>query len=658
MSDDDSDPPTTASFDESQHWEVLSRGADVWRHQLTEYPFDIAHDIYTSIDGSPSPLRASLWYGKREDGNDSVEDLVAALEFNSEIPDTRAKWHYNYTGLPSLLRAHILREVMGWRETRLERYFQQHPEMALQYGFFETTDTDVIQPAPPKQSRLWELWTDSFPETTKAFCRVVAKEVVRIARENNIPAPDEVFQPEATAATSKRSETRLITEKTEEVWQQAKPFVTDTFYLKRAENTSIHENAFWEQHAYMGMRENMYAQSGQHSFFIDSQRDRTPSASNHRYQMGKLTVEEIRSMLHEATRMLIGRARHNAELVGKLWAAIDITKGNPWTGKIERGEDNSITEDWLLGYKDGEVYYQWATIQIVGYDIPLVLDAVPVKRGMKRADIVDCLLENALDLVDDIELVMMDREFDSEGVKDACDKHEVCYLNGARKHESEKATCTRLRRSGKTVHIEEESVSSGPTRKRMYLPSSADDDFEAGDEEEDEDEERPDIREEMLEDLADLGIELNEEDTLHGFSALTEELREEEANEPTVGSEEDSQAYALFETNHPRVTLNEDDCEVERIHMVERMVRRYRHRWGIENGYKQIKTFRVRTTSKRHTYRFFNFVFACVLYNVWRLVDLLVKLAIEGENATYAPRVDANQFLTVAKKFYGLDPPD
>ncbi|WP_321112594.1 transposase [Halorussus salinisoli] len=341
-------------------------------------------------------------------------------------------------------------------------------------------------------------------------------------------------------------------------------------------------------------------------------------------------------------------------------AAIDITKGNPWTGKIERDEDDNITENWILGYKDGEVYYQWATIQIVGYDIPLVLDAIPVKRGMKRADIVDSLLENALDLVDDIELVMMDREFDSKGVKDACDKHGVSYLNGARKHESEKATCTRLRRAGKTVHIEEETVADGPTRKRMYLPTSTDDDPETGDTEQSEKsvEERPNIREEMRDELAELGIELDEDEAQHGFSALTKELREEEANKPTVGSKENAQAYVLFETNHPSVTLNDADSEIERIHMVERMVRRYRHRWGIENGYKQIKTFRVRTTNKRHTYRFFNFVFACVLYNVWRLVDLLVKLAIEGENATYAPRVDANQFLTVAKKYYGLDPPD
>jgi len=553
------------------------------------------------------------------------------------------------------MKAHMLRLAWDCGTTHLHRFLHSLPNICRDLGFPIAHDRDLS--GAPSQSRLWEMWNEEFTDVQREFVRTATEEALAFAREQGIPAPDPVFRPEERDITSKRSEQRLIAEKTKEVWQQAKPFVTDTFYLKRADNSMIHENAFWEQHAYMGMRENMYAQSGQHSFFIDSQRDHTPSASNHRYQIGKLTVEETRSMLHETTRMLIARARHNAELVGKLWAAIDITKGNPWTGKIERDEDDNITEDWILGYKDGEVYYQWATIQIVGYDIPLVLDAIPVKRGMKRADIVDSLLENALDLVDDIELVMMDREFDSAGVEDACDRHGVYYLNGARKHDSEKATCTRLRRAGKTVHIEEETVANGPTRKRMYLPSSADDPEPENTEESKESaEERPNIREEMHDELAELGIDLDDDDR-HGFGTFIDELRGQEANEPAVGSDEDAQAYALFETNHPSVTLSDDDSEIERIHMVERMVRRYRHRWGIENGYKQIKTFRVRTTSKRHTYRFFNFVFACVLYNVWRLVDLLVKLAIDGENATYAPRVDANQFLTVAKKYYGLDPP-
>ena len=63
----------------------------------------------------------------------------------------------------------------------------------------------------------------------------------------------------------------------------------------------------------------------------------------------------------------------------------------------------------------------------------------------------------------------------------------------------------------------------------------------------------------------------------------------------------------------------------------------------------------MRTTLKQHHYRYFRF--ACVLYNVWRLVDLLVKPSLE-DDPDYKPFVLADQFLTEAKKFFGLDPPD
>jgi IS4 transposase len=161
----------------------------------------------------------------------------------------------------------------------------------------------------------------------------------------------------------------------------------------------------------MGMREDMYARSGPVSFSLDTTRDRIPTGSTHRYQIGKLSVAEICSMLRNTTRMLIARARQHGELDRKLWAAIDVTKGFPFTGDVEDHED-----------------------------------------------------------------------------------------------------------------------------------------------------------------------------------------------------------------------------EKEFIHMIERLIRWYRRRWGIENGFKKQKHFMVRTISTERDYRFFNFVFACVLYNVWRLVDLLVKLAIDGEN--------------------------
>ncbi|WP_245742159.1 BUD32 family EKC/KEOPS complex subunit [Natrinema salaciae] len=94
--------------------------------------------------------------------------------------------------------------------------------------------------------------------------RTATEEALAFAREQGIPVPDPVFRPEERDITSRRSEQRLVAEKTKEVWKQAKPFVTDAFYLNRADNTVVHE------HAYMGMRENMCAQSGQHSFYIAS----------------------------------------------------------------------------------------------------------------------------------------------------------------------------------------------------------------------------------------------------------------------------------------------------------------------------------------------------------------------------------------------------
>jgi IS4 transposase len=58
-----------------------------------------------------------------------------------------------------------------------------------------------------------------------------------------------------------------------------------------------------------------------------------------------------------------------------------------------------------------------------------------------------------------------------------------------------------------------------------------------------------------------------------------------------------------------------------------------------------------------HGYRLFNFLFASTLYNVWRLVDLLVKLELEDE-PTHKPLVTADLFLTIAKQCFGLEPPD
>lgn len=380
-------------------------------------------------------------------------------------------------------------------------------------------------------------------------------------------------------------------------------------------------------------------------------------------------------MLRSTARQLVKRARRNGELQGKLWAAIDTTKGTPWSGDIDwvEGNDDPMPDDnHLLGYehetgKAIEYHFQWATIQIVGLDVPLVLDAVPRKRGQTKGEIVNTLLEGGLEIVPDIELVMMDREFDSGDVKAACDRHGVYYLTPGHKHTSEKAMCSRLRKAGKRVHIERQETISGPDRHRMYMPARNSDVFErvegavdedVGEGETSEEEKRNKVRQELAIDFAKVTGSEADEDGRDGpvGSDVVDEMREEEADEDLPSSEEYAKAYALFEANHPAFQPDMNADEERLPSTVEGFVERYKNRWGIENGYKKIKQFRVRTTSKDHEYRYFCFAFACVLYNVWRLVDLLVKLAFE-DNSDYSPRVSSGQFLELTPQHFDLDHP-
>jgi len=84
--------------------------------------------------------------------------------------------------------------------------------------------------------------------------------------------------------------------------------------------------------------------------------------------------------------------------------------------------------------------------------------------------------------------------------------------------------------------------------------------------------------------------------------------------------------------------------------------RRYSRRWQIENEYKSIKNdFLAKTSSKDYRVRLFYFVFAVVLYNIWRLTDFLLKADVDGE-MDYAPMLTANECVELVAS--GLIPPD
>ncbi len=111
---------------------------------------------------------------------------------------------------------------------------------------------------------------------------------------------------------------------------------------------------------------------------------------------------------------------------------------------------------------------------------------------------------------------------------------------------------------------------------------------------------------------------------------------------------DDVDRYVVFETN-AELPVEGDEDELRRA--VQRLTRRYRERWTIENGYKSLKSFIVLTTSKSHTLRYFSFIFACPLFNVWKLIDLLLRRLFGVEDGPVLP---AAQVFAAVRRATGI----
>ncbi len=94
-----------------------------------------------------------------------------------------------------------------------------------------------------------------------------------------------------------------------------------------------------------------------------------------------------------------------------------------------------------------------------------------------------------------------------------------------------------------------------------------------------------------------------------------------EATEGPEGS------YAVFVTN--RDDVSSDDAMG--------LTDRYSQRWDIENEYKSIKRFLPSIASTDFRMRCFAFMFSTLLYNVWRIVDFMMKILVYEKYDDYGP---------------------
>jgi len=514
-----------------------------------------------------SAIVSQSWF--RHDRHESVENFVCTLPVTYFEFDA----HDRYAGstryeMDTLFRVFILKECHGWaHETALIEYLECRPALCEQLGLESV----------PDQSTLWRSWHKRFITELRSTVETATRTILIKAQDADVAVPrnpERHLPSHGDEEDESDPDDQAVLDEAATITECVSRVVFSAFSLNRGEGCEIHENAYWDLQTYLGLRERLAANEGARSFIYESTRERTPLGHAHREQVHDLSIAEIREMYRQAIGRPLNEVSETEQFFRAGIVAIDITEADPFTG------DRTGHEDEIIGTKEktDEYAYQWATVQLVGNAVPIVLDARPVRKGETRLEIVEDLLNSAEELVH-VDNVLMDREFDSQHVLEMISQRGLSYVVPKRMQTSEKAQAKRL------LQRDQERYE---TDRKLHLGKN-------------------EWHETTL-------IYRRKEDSEH----------------------DDHRQYSVFMTNCGSGHLTE-----------------YGYRWEIESGYRSIKRFMAATTSKDFGLRFFYFAFACLLYSIWRAVDLLVQVELTGE-CEHSPIVTADNTLTLLKKETGI----
>jgi IS4 transposase len=523
----------------------------------------------SSLDGLESDIRivSQTWF--RHDRHELVENFICALPLAYFEFDA----HDRYAGstryeMDTLFRVFILKEIHGWKhETALIEYLECRSALCEQLGLESL----------PNQSTLWRSWHKRFPAELRSTVETAARTILIKAQNADVVVPrkpERHLPSHGDEEDESDPDDQAVLNEAATITEHVSRVVFPAFSLDRGEGCEIHENAYWDLQTYLGLRERLAANEGARSFTYESTRERTPLGHAHREHIRDLSIAKTREMYRQAIGRLLNEVSETEQFFRAGIVAIDITEADPFTG------DRTGHEDEIIGTKEktDEYAYQWATVQLVGSAVPIVLDARPVRKGETRLEIVEDLLDSAEELVH-VDNVLMDREFDSQHVLEMISRRGLSYVVPKRMQTSEKAQAKRLLQHGQDRY---------ETDRKLHLGKNE-------------------------------------------WHETTLIYRRKENSE-----HDDHRQYSVFMTNRGTGHLTE-----------------YGYRWEIESGYKSIKRFMAATTSTDFGLRFFYFAFACLLYSIWRAVDLLVQVELIDEY-NHSPMMTADNTLTLLKKETGI----
>lgn len=506
-------------------------------------------------------------------------DLVTAFEnldrSIDEIEDGYPAWHPAPLSFRAMVLASIFMEITGDSYAAFTRRLTRQPEVANLLGFSRVPDESAFSRA----------WRNRFDDAVHEYVQTAAHFVVKEVHDFDIPAPE--VRPKAEIVDEPSVEEDSVEEESfsqDEIVQTtrlARDHAFGYFESGRAANASYEDTRFFELQTFMGMVRCGTAQ-GAARFQYRRGEQYGPHGDTHLRAVKQFEPEELVDGFNETTDRLLSVIASEASFRRPVTAAIDITT-IPYYGDVEEMPMVSGTKD------DGGRAFKFATLSIVGWNIPLVLAVEPVRESsawdenppnrIHRA--VRRLVQRAKEHVP-IETVLCDREFDSMRVFQTLSNLDVNYLIPKRTTSSEREVIEQMEEDNQEVAVETASVhveaGSHPMRF-LYVPSTS------------------------------------------------------------------GERTTVFATN---LRVGPEEAET--------FCRRYSRRWQIENEYKSIKgDFLAKTSSKDYRVRLFYFVFAVLLYNIWRLTDFLLKAGVDGE-MDHTPVLTAGECVDIVVS--ALIPPD
>ena len=551
------------------------------------------------MDGDLNDVRAQaveIFVERVTERFDAGDPNLAEALANTTVPLTLADDQYTRSAdfdFETMAQLYVFKSIREFSDNYLQGHLKRYPHLR------EWFNLDRV----PTQQSFSHTWNSRFTPDSRHALECAAIAIASVAVERDVIkaelAPDDPEDDELEDEGKPKREYQR--ERTQQSVRFARKHAHPEFHTSRAENKTYSDNAVFDMLSRMCATRGSAHSEGEYGWITEDEFTADPSTILRAMKKvtgtdsKQLTLQEslepseitdspaVRDAILEPFENAVDNIIYSIEGETPFderfnIAAIDITYApisiSPWEDR-EEGIPNPNFPAMASGYKKEDEEdpryprgYKFATITLVGQNVPIVLGVEPVRNNSiwqdddapsdSYGELVSRLLDRAEQFVD-LDMVLFDSAFYAKAVLNEINQRGLTYLAPMPKYQPEKDAIG---------NVEEHPTADMAIRR---------------------------------------GCPLKYEGQTHHFQQLI------------VPSSEKTGSYAVFITNMDRV-------ETEHIRHV---VNIYNRRWDIENQYKSIKEFMPRTSSMDFRVRFLVFVFSALMYNLWRLTDYLIKLSLD-----------------------------